>query len=36
VICGDNEINSGTLSVKNLATGAQETLSVEAALALLA
>ena len=35
-ICGDNEINSGTLSVKNLATGTQETLSVEAAIALLA
>ena len=34
-ICGDNEINSGTLSLKNLATGTQEILSIEAAVALL-
>lgn len=35
-ICGDNEISSGTISVKNLTTGTQEALSIEAALALLA
>jgi histidyl-tRNA synthetase len=35
-ICGDTEISSGTLSLKNLTTGTQEALSVEAALAFLA
>ncbi|MBC6368280.1 histidine--tRNA ligase [Algoriphagus sp. AK58] len=35
-ICGDNEINSGTISIKNLVTGEQETLSLENAVSKLA
>jgi histidyl-tRNA synthetase len=34
-ICGDNEIDTGTISVKNLSTGEQESMSIEAALAFL-
>mgnify|MGYP002654587171 CR=1 FL=1 len=35
-ICGDIEISTNTISVKNLSTGQQESVSLEAALALLA
>jgi histidyl-tRNA synthetase len=34
-ICGDEEIASGTLALKNLATGEQEMLSLEAVIAKL-
>lgn len=34
-ICGDDEITSGTISIKNLITGIQENLSLEAAVSTL-
>ena len=34
-ICGDQEIAAGTLALKNLATGEQETLSITEAIAKL-
>jgi histidyl-tRNA synthetase len=34
-ICGDDEITSGTISIKNLITGIQENLSLEAAVSKL-
>jgi histidyl-tRNA synthetase len=35
-ICGDNEINTGTISLKNLASGDQQSLTIEEAIAFLA
>lgn len=35
-ICGENEINSGSISIKNLVTGEQESMNLESAVSKLA